>query len=183
APRSSPVSFPQPSGTITLATPHWPTPSATGCSTTPTESCYKGPHGERRGSSTADRPASVAPLRSRSPIGAFTMGRSECSASPVYAVAALRAAGRLELQSHERLLPSMHPQALTGRFRRLLRELGILGRSFHSLRHCSAIRLLDATDNLKLVQELLGHRSIVTTTRYARVTRERKAEAVAALKL
>jgi hypothetical protein len=48
----------------------------------------KVPHGERRVSSTADRPASVAPLRSRSSIGAFTMDRSECSASPVYAAAA-----------------------------------------------------------------------------------------------
>jgi hypothetical protein len=65
--------------------PHRPTPSAIACPTTRTGSCQKVPHGERRARSTADRPASVAPLRSRSPIGAFTMDQSGRSASPVYA--------------------------------------------------------------------------------------------------
>jgi DNA replication protein DnaC len=70
---SSPVSCPRRGGTTTWPTPPWPTPSAIGSSTTPIESCYKDPHGERRRSSTASRrrPASLRsdhdPRSARSP--------------------------------------------------------------------------------------------------------------------
>jgi integrase len=39
---------------------------------------------------------------------------------------------------------------------------------FHDLRHTAATRAHKATGNLKTVQRMLGHASIVTTTRYAR---------------
>lgn len=38
---------------------------------------------------------------------------------------------------------------------------------FHDLRHTAATRLLRATGNLKLVQRLLGHEAVTTTTKYA----------------
>ena len=70
----------------------WRMRSATGCFTTATDLCYKDPHGERRRSSNPDSP-SVAPLRSRWPIGAFTMGRSACSRWAVSASPTLRHQG------------------------------------------------------------------------------------------
>lgn len=39
----------------------------------------------------------------------------------------------------------------------------------HAFRHGLAMRLLDATDDLRLVQQALRHRSIASTTRYAEV--------------
>lgn len=43
---------------------------------------------------------------------------------------------------------------------------------FHDSRHTAATRLVRATGNLKLVQTLLGHSEIATTSRYAHVTKE-----------
>jgi integrase len=40
---------------------------------------------------------------------------------------------------------------------------------FHDLRHTAATRTLNETDNLKLVQEMLGHSRITTTERYAKL--------------
>jgi len=72
APRSSPASSPSRTGTTISATRPSPMPSAIACSTTPTRSCYKGPR-EERDHSRKTEPTSVAPLRSRWPIGVFTM--------------------------------------------------------------------------------------------------------------
>jgi integrase len=44
---------------------------------------------------------------------------------------------------------------------------------FHDLRHTAASRALDATDNLYLVKELLGHAEIRTTERYAKLAQRK----------
>lgn len=47
----------------------------------------------------------------------------------------------------------------------------------HSLRHAFATRALEATENLAVVRDLLGHASPATTRVYARVTSKRLREA------
>jgi integrase/recombinase XerD len=59
-------------------------------------------------------------------------------------------------------------------FQRRLRHwcvvAGLDGRiSAHTFRHTLATRLLRLTNNLRLVQSALGHRSITSTIRYAQV--------------
>lgn len=48
----------------------------------------------------------------------------------------------------------------------------------HSLRHSFATRVYEQTKDIRVVQKLLGHRSITTTQIYADVTREKLKEAV-----
>jgi integrase/recombinase XerC len=54
----------------------------------------------------------------------------------------------------------------------------IAGRSAHSLRHSFACSLLGRTGDLRLVQNALNHASIVSTTIYAQVDREKLRAAV-----
>jgi site-specific recombinase XerD len=61
------------------------------------------------------------------------------------------------------------------------RYLACAGRpklSVHDLRHHYATELYAATASLPMVQEALGHRSVVTTSRYARSTPQQLEEAV-----
>ena len=52
-----------------------------------------------------------------------------------------------------------------------LQHAGVEGRiTPHSFRHTLAVRLLERTGNLRLVQQALGHRSITSTLRYTRVS-------------
>jgi len=57
---------------------------------------------------------------------------------------------------------------------------GISGYSCHSLRHTFATRLYRATGDVYLVQQALRHRSIVSTTVYARIDRGRLRAAIEA---
>lgn len=50
--------------------------------------------------------------------------------------------------------------------------------SFHTARHTFATLTLSACNDLKLVSELLGHKSVKTTQRYAEVMLANKADAV-----
>jgi site-specific recombinase XerD len=52
-------------------------------------------------------------------------------------------------------------------FELALRQAGITGASWHSLRHTAASRRIMAGVDLVSVKEILGHRDIQTTLRYA----------------
>ena len=73
-------------------------------------------------------------------------------------------------------ITSRHAQR---RFAQWLRRAGIeRSASPHSLRHSFATRLLARTGDLRLVQDALGHRSIASTTIYARVDEGRLRAAI-----
>lgn len=52
-------------------------------------------------------------------------------------------------------------------FRRTVKSAGVSNYRFHDNRHTAATRVLRATGNLKIVQRLLRHDQITTTTKYA----------------
>ncbi|MEJ2120738.1 MAG: site-specific integrase [Alphaproteobacteria bacterium] len=54
-------------------------------------------------------------------------------------------------------------------WRAALRKAKIANFRFHDLRHTAATRILRRTGNLAVVQKILGHADIATTTRYAHV--------------
>lgn len=58
---------------------------------------------------------------------------------------------------------------LQSRWRRALAKAGVVNFRFHDLRHTAATRTLRATGNLALVQNMLGHAKVTTTSRYAHV--------------
>ncbi len=58
----------------------------------------------------------------------------------------------------------------TRRFHRYLAEAGVRLQGTHSLRHTFAMSVYQRTGDLLLTKEALGHRSIVSTTVYARST-------------
>jgi len=61
-------------------------------------------------------------------------------------------------------------------FRNLARKAGVFirrGLGVHALRHSIAVHLLDAGASLEFVQHWLGHRDIVSTQIYARVSSEK----------
>lgn len=63
-------------------------------------------------------------------------------------------------------------------FSRLAEEAGIeIAMTPHSLRHAFATRILEATSDLAVVQDMLGHSSPVTTRIYAKVSSKRMREA------
>jgi integrase len=63
-------------------------------------------------------------------------------------------------------------------FLKLCRRANIAAFSWHCLRHTFASRLVMAGVDVRTVQELLGHKSIVTTMRYAHLAPRHQAEAV-----
>jgi len=63
-------------------------------------------------------------------------------------------------------------------FKTALRRAGLQGFHFHDLRHTFASMVLLRGGSLKDVQELLGHKSMTMTLRYAHLTQESKRKAV-----
>lgn len=59
-----------------------------------------------------------------------------------------------------------------------LRDKSLPYVNFHTLRHTSATWILKNTQNIKITKEILGHSSIVTTTKYAHVLDDEKRAAV-----
>ncbi len=56
-----------------------------------------------------------------------------------------------------------HPDQLSDRFERVVRDSGLPPIRFHDLRHCAASYLKLAGADMKKIQEILGHSSIVIT--------------------
>jgi len=63
-------------------------------------------------------------------------------------------------------------------FNTSMKRAGIVGFRFHDLRHTFASQLILHGGDLKDVQELLGHKSMTMTLRYAHLTQEHKKKAV-----
>ena len=90
------------------------------------------------------------------------------------AFAAGRTEGPLFLAGDHRV-SMRHAQ---GRLSRWFAAAGIQGKSAHSLRHSFACSLLNRTGDLRLVQAAMCHASIVSTTIYTQVDREKLRAAV-----
>jgi integrase len=63
-------------------------------------------------------------------------------------------------------------------WKKVRKKAGVAGFRFHDFRHNLATKVLRETGNLKLVQRLLNHSDIATTTRYAHVLDGEVAEAL-----
>jgi integrase len=73
------------------------------------------------------------------------------------------------------------PEGLTNQFQRASRRAGLERLGPHVLRHTYASRLVMAGVDLRTVQELLGHKDIKQTMRYAHLSPSHKRAAVEAL--
>jgi len=79
------------------------------------------------------------------------------------------------------VFPEREPLALTRSFARLIRRLGLKNLSFHDLRHDAASTLAMAGVPLRTVAEILGHRDMRMTTRYAHLSPQHLREAIKVL--
>ena len=59
-----------------------------------------------------------------------------------------------------------------------MKRAGVVDFQFHDLRHTFASQLLLKGGTLKDIQELLGHKTMTMTLRYAHLTQEHKKKAV-----
>ncbi len=74
--------------------------------------------------------------------------------------------------------PAVSIKRIDRAFKAALRRAGIENFRFHDLRHTFASHMVMRGASLKDVQELLGHKSMTMTLRYAHLSQERKKKAV-----
>lgn len=82
-------------------------------------------------------------------------------------------AHRLQHPWEKRLLPN-YRHKFDRHFVKACAAAGIKDFTIHDLRHTFAVWFLRATKNIRLLQEILGHASISTTTKYAHVADQDK---------
>jgi integrase len=70
---------------------------------------------------------------------------------------------------------------LRRQFERVKRKVGLAGFRFHDLRHSHASFLVQAGVPLNTVRDLLGHRSLAMTLRYAHLSPDARHDAVTVL--
>jgi len=86
------------------------------------------------------------------------------------------------LDTTEPVLPRYgHPRVLTRSFTRLVRRLGLVGLTFHDLRHDAASTLTMAGVSQRAVMEILGHRDPRMTVRYQHLAPGHLADAMQSL--
>lgn len=79
------------------------------------------------------------------------------------------------------VLPQVAPLVLTRSFTRLVQRLGIKGLNFHDLRHDVASTLAMEGIPLRTIAEILGHRDLRMTARYAHLSPGHLRDAMRAL--
>jgi len=79
------------------------------------------------------------------------------------------------------VLPQRDPLVLTRAFTRLVTRLGLKDLTFHDLRHDAASTLAMAGVPLRTIAEILGHRDMRMTARYAHLSPQHLRDAMRAL--
>jgi len=81
----------------------------------------------------------------------------------------------------EKVFKYKNKDSLGNTFRKVMKRLGIKDLCFHSLRHTFGTNLGMNGVDIKTIQELIGHKSIIMTMRYSHPTPEHKKTAINSL--
>lgn len=87
----------------------------------------------------------------------------------------------MKLRSNEFVLSGtlvpIEPRTMENRYNRIMKNLGITGATFHTLRHTFATRSIEVGFDIKSLSEILGHSSVnITLNRYVHSSFELKTE-------